>query len=303
MLSEEAIEAYIKSGKIAREIKKKVKNLVKPGTSYKWLAEKIENEIRAMGGEPAFPCNLSMASEAAHYTPLIDDEKVMESIGILKVDFGVHVNGYISDTSVSIDLSGEHEDLVKATEEALEKALGIVRPGVKIRDIAETISKTISYYNARPIRNLTGHSLERYNLHSGVSIPNSPSIGVRGTLKAGMAVAIEPFATHGIGYVVDSPTITIYALRGAPIKRKHLKGSLGRLFDIIYRDRRGLPFTERWYSTFMDKERLRETINEMLKKRLLHAYPVLVEASGSQVAQSEDSVLILEKETIAYTRL
>ncbi len=302
MLSDEVLEKYLKAGKIASYIKKRVKSIVKPGVSYVDIAYFVEKTIRERGGIPAFPCNISIASEAAHYTPLYNDCRVVPDNGILKVDFGVCIDGYLSDTAVSIDLSGEHEDLIKAAEEALDKAIEIVKPGVKVSEIGEVIEKTIKSYGANPIRNLTGHNLERYRLHAGLSIPNTKVFG-GGRIRDGMAIAIEPFATKGIGYVIDSKTITIYSI-SKPLSKVQKLGvkEAEELYKTIYNERKELPFTERWYTKYMSIDKIRRTIELMYKKKIIVGYPVLIEASGGQVAQAEDSIIVNKGEIIVYTR-
>ena len=302
MLSDDVIEKYMKAGRIASCIKKRLRGIVKPGVKYVEIADFVEKTIIEMGGIPAFPCNISLASEAAHYTPFHGDHKTVPDYGVLKIDFGVCIDGYLSDTAVSIDLSGEHEDLIKAAEEALDKAIEVIKPGIKVSEIGEVIEKTIKSYGANPIRNLTGHNLERYRLHAGLSIPNTRVWG-GGRIREGMAVAIEPFATKGIGYVVDSKTITIYSI-SKPLTKVHKLGvkEAEELYKIIYNERKELPFTERWYTRYMSIDKIRSTIEKMYKKKILTGYPVLVEASGGQVAQAEDSIIVLRGEIIVYTR-
>ena len=299
-LSEEDIEKVIKAGKIAFKVKSEIKSLVRPGMKYVDLATAIEDRIRSLGGEPAFPCNISIGEEAAHYTPLIDDSRVVPDTGVLKVDIGVHVDGYLADTSVSIDLSGENEMLIQSVEEALEKALELVSPGTKVSAVGEVIEKTIKYYGFKPIRNLTGHAMERYRLHTGFSIPNTKSGA--GTIKPGMLLAIEPFATTGIGYVVDGAVKTIFSFSKPLTKRKGLNSVVGSILERVYLMRKSLPFTERWYVTAELKKAFREALSRLEKNKTVIGYPVLVESSGQQVAQAEDTILVLEKETIITTR-
>lgn len=62
-------EALIKAGEIARQVKKEVVDLIKPGAKLYDIAEFVERRIVELGGKPAFPCNLSINEIAAHYTP------------------------------------------------------------------------------------------------------------------------------------------------------------------------------------------------------------------------------------------
>jgi len=301
-LDQGIINSYLKAGRISAEAKKRARALIRENISLLELAERIENEIRSMGGSLAFPVNLSIGSTAAHFSPLADSTEKLETNGILKVDIGVHVDGYIADTAFSIDLSGENEDLVKAAEEAVERVKEAIFPGIKISQISSIIEKAIKSYGAEPIRNLTGHGLDRYRLHTGLSIPNASSFTVRGVLLPNSAVAIEPFSTKGVGYVIDGKFVGIFSLKSVPSKKlRDLKDETRSLYERIFRERGELPFSERWYAKEVGLMRFREMIHEMVKRGVAQQYPVLIEASNSQVAQFEESFLLLEKEVIAYT--
>ncbi|MEM0020921.1 MAG: type II methionyl aminopeptidase [Fervidicoccaceae archaeon] len=301
-LAPEVINAYLKAGKIASEVKRRARGLVRKGVSLFSLAQEIEGIIRELGGSLAFPVNLSIGSIAAHYSPLLDSKEVLEAGGILKIDIGVHVNGYIADTAISIDLDGENEDLIKAAQEAVERVREILHPGVKLSLIGETIERVIRSYGATPIRNLTGHGLERFKLHTGLSIPNVSSFGIRGSINSNSAVAIEPFSTKGKGYVVDGKVIGIYSLKSVPPKKlKSISNESRSIYERIYQEREELPFSERWYASEQNFHIFRNAVSELLRNGAAQQYPVLIEISGSQVAQAEESFLILDKEVITYT--
>ena len=135
------------------------------------IAEKIESKIIELGGKPAFPTNLSINEIAAHYTPSYNDETLAH--GLLKVDLGVHIDGFISDTSFSLDLedSEENKKLIEASKKALEEAKKTIEKGIQINKIGKAIQETIESYGFSPIINLSGHQIEQYNLHAGLTIP------------------------------------------------------------------------------------------------------------------------------------
>ncbi|MGB9725739.1 MAG: type II methionyl aminopeptidase [Fervidicoccaceae archaeon] len=302
MLDEEAINSYLRAGKISAEVKKRARSFVKEGMSMLELAEKIENEIKELGGSLAFPVNLSIGSIAAHFSPLTDSQDKITKNGILKIDIGVHVNGYIADTAFSIDMDGENEDLVKAAEEAVNRVKESIYPGVKISQISEILEKTIKSYGAVPIRNLTGHGLDRYKLHTGINIPSVTSLMIRGSIPPNSAVAIEPFATKGAGYVTEGDIVGIYSLKSIPSKKlKNLGSDAKTLYEKIYRERGELPFSERWYSSSVGVSNFRRLMRELTLNGISQYYPILVEVTGSQVAQFEESFLLLDKEVIVYT--
>ena len=94
-------EKIIKAGKIASEVKSWIKPQIKKDMLLIEIAEKIEGKIFELGGKPAFPVNLSIDNIAAHYTPGHDDETLAR--GLLKIDFGVHVDGWTSDNAFSLE--------------------------------------------------------------------------------------------------------------------------------------------------------------------------------------------------------
>ncbi|AFH42321.1 type II methionyl aminopeptidase [Fervidicoccus fontis] len=302
-MEEEEIQSYINAGKISIEAKKYARSIAKPGMTFFELAEKIEGKIQELGGKLAFPCNLSFGHVAAHYSPLLDSEDIIPENGILKIDLGVHVNGFIADTAFSIDFSGENENLLMASKEALERAIDIIRPGIKISEISEIIEKTIISYEAKPIRNLTGHELQNYKLHSGLVIPNTKNLLVSGRLKPNIAIAIEPFATNGAGVVIDSNFTAIYSLNlKSPHETKKLEPTLRDFYRYIFDEFKELPFNERYFKNYIDKNTFRKNIATLVSKKLAIGYPMLIESGNGEVAQFEESILILEKEVIPYTK-
>ncbi len=284
------MERYLKAGEIACRVRKFAEQIVKPGISLLDIATKLENEIRALGGDPAFPINISINEVAAHYTPVPRDSLVVPENSVVKVDIGVHVDGCIADTAITIVFDSRYERLAEAAREALERALKIVKPGTRFSDVGRVIEGTIKSYGYRPILNLSGHSLDAYTIHAGDIIPNYRDIRNFGRFREGRAYAIEPFATDGIGLVDEAPTVTIYALRYNPKKLKNLDSEARMLFERIYSERKTLPFALRWYTE--DPAKLVNTLRRLSSASLLIEYPVLVERTRGMVAQFEHTVLI-----------
>ena len=159
-------QGIILAGKIASEIKKWIKPQIKKGMPLLEIAENIESKMDELGGKPAFPTNLSINEIAAHYTPSYDDETLAH--GLLKVDFGVHIDGWVSDTAFSMDLenSEENKKLIESSEKALEEAEKIIEKGISLNEIGKAIQEAINSYGFSPIINLSGHQIEQYSLHA-----------------------------------------------------------------------------------------------------------------------------------------
>ncbi|MHC1610837.1 MAG: type II methionyl aminopeptidase [Candidatus Methanospirareceae archaeon] len=281
---EVVLEKYRAAGKILAEVKEGAIARVKEGALLLEVAEFVEQSIREKGAEPAFPCNISRNEEAAHATPSIDDETVFGK-DLVKVDIGVHVDGYIADSAVTIDLTGENAELVGASEAALKAAITIIRDGISTGEIGEAIESAIRERGYKPLVNLSGHGLARYNAHSQPTIPNvGYEHGV--VLKENDVVAIEPFATDGRGRVVEGRKVEIYGLRKAkPVRVSEAKKLLKEIEKY-----QGLPFARRW----LPRERLDLALRTLKNTGALREYPVLREEGRGLVSQAEHTVIVRE---------
>ena len=289
MLSEEELQKYREAGKILAEVREEIKPMVKIGTKLLEIAEKAEELIRNKGAQPAFPCNVSVNEIAAHYSPPANDETVIKEGDVVKVDLGAHVDGYIADTAFTV-VTGDGKELVEAVERALEAAISTVRPGIDVGEIGKAVEEAITAAGFKPIRNLTGHSLARWDLHAGITIPNVNERTGQ-TLNPGDVLAIEPFATDGAGYVEDQKRTHIFRyLRDAPTR---LRMTRGLLRDIKQRYN-GLPFAERWLTKRMSKLRLELSLRELIAVGALWPYHVLAERAKGKVAQAEHTVIVTE---------
>jgi methionine aminopeptidase, type II len=286
---ESFLENFRKAGQIAKKIKKHLPTLLNPGESVLDIVETIEKMIKDEGGEPGFPVNISINSIAAHYTASIDDATLIGDNDIIKIDFGVAVNGCISDNAITIDLSEKNQKLLEASKEALRIATEMIKPGVGNGDIGKAIENKIKEYGFRPIENLTGHLIEPYNLHAGIDVP---SVGRENDyfFKEGDVVAIEPFATDGAGRVVDTDMVEIYSVQSRANLR--MRASQDLLFKLTKRYLT-LPFAKRWIVDLVKtKLVLRAALNELVENNCLHPYYVLKEEKGGLVSQFEHTLIV-----------
>jgi methionyl aminopeptidase len=298
MLTDQELESYRKAGKTLAEVREEIRPLVKVGASILELAEKAEELVRQKGAKPAFPCNICINEVAAHYSPVAGDVIVIKEGDMVKVDIGAHVDGYIADTAFTV-VTGTGVEMVGAAEKALEAAIAVVKPGVDVGEIGRVVEETITAAGFKPIRNLTGHSLARWDLHAGITVPNVKE-KTGATLNTGDVLAIEPFATDGAGYVEDQKKVYIFRhLQDAPTR---LRMSRELLRD-IKRDYNELPFAERWLAKKMSKLRLELTLRELTGVGALWPYYVLAERGKGKVAQAEHTVIVTEQGCEVTTRL
>jgi len=287
----EDLEKFEKSGRILSEMREYVKQMSIQGKSVLQICDDVERKIIELGARSAFPCNVGINEVAAHYTSPKDDETTVPDGSIVKIDFGVELDGCITDTAISRSLNPAYDSMILAAETALQEALSAVAPGRKLSDIGGIIERAINRYGYKPIRNLTGHKIDRYSLHAGKSVPNVAGME-GGKFEVGEVYAIEPFATlkEAEGAVHEARNAYIFRL----VRAKGAKSIEAKdLVDYIQSQFKSLPFASRWiYNWRNDAE---AAFLELLKNRLIIGYPVLVEKSGAVVSQAEHTVLVTEE--------
>jgi len=293
------IDDYIKAGKIASEVREMVRVKDWVGKSVFDVCEEVENEILKRGAKCAFPVNASINEIAAHYTAEPNDPITIKDTDLVKIDLGAQINGFIADTAVTVCYDPQYDGLVQAAEEALSKAMSMVKIGVKASDVGRTIETTIKQMGFKPIANLSGHSLEQYTIHAGKTIPNIWSIGGF-TLSGESAYACEPFVTtaEGGGFVRNGKIKNIFALNS---RKKTKNEEADKLLDYIWENFNMLPFALRWITKKWDEKEARNLLDYLINKKAIQAYPVLIEIHEQRVAQAEHTFIPNENGALVTT--
>lgn len=287
-------QKILKAGEIAKQVKAYARTIAKPGVSLLELAEKIESKVEELGGKNAFPCNLSIDNIAAHYTPSHNDET--KAHGLLKVDFGVHIDGWVADNAFSVDLenSEENKKLIEAAEKALEAASKTIKKGISTSEIGKAIQKEIESQGFSPILNLSGHEISEYELHAGLTIPNYED-GRSSKISEGL-YAIEPFASTGSGRVHDGKPSGIYQLQSEKTPRSPIAREA---ITLIAENYQTLPFCSRWIVKKMGTKAL-FGLKQLEDNGNIHQYSQLIENPNAKVAQAENTFLV-EKDKVTVT--
>ena len=283
------IEDYIKAGKIAGEVRENVRKKDWIGSTLTEICEYVESEIIKRGAKCAFPVNTSLNEVAAHYTAEPNDPKTVSDSDLIKIDLGAQINGYIADTAVTVNYDSQYDSLVQAAENALEVAMSMIKSGVKSKDVGRKIQNTVMDMGFKPIANLSGHSLDQYTIHAGKTVPNMWSIGSF-DFSEDEAYACEPFVTakNGLGFVRNGKIKNIFALSS----RKRTKDDeADRLLEFIWDNFNMLPFALRWIVKEWEEKEARRLLDILIKKKVVKAYAILVEASGKTVAQAEHTFI------------
>ncbi len=285
-------ETWYKAGEIAHKILSSIEKEIRPGKKVLELCEKIEQMIRDEGARPAFPANISINEVAAHYTSPPGDRTTIPNKALVKVDLGVLMDdGAIADTAITVGIGIDKKlvELIRATKEALSVAIEHVKAGVRVGFIGELIWKIAHDRGFGVLADLGGHSIDKWNLHSGITIPNVPRM-FSPKLKENMIIAIEPFLIPVGKDSSTNPDMTrvfIFSIRNH-------QGD--RILETLYKMFDKLPFTLRWIGKArMDpifRERLERVLIEKFYEGRIRAYPTLIESERRWVSQFEHTILV-----------
>ncbi len=265
---------------------------VRAGMGVLEVAVSVEAEIVKRGGQPAFPTGIGVNEVTAHYAPQAGESARLGENDLVKIDYGVHIDGYVADTSLTVSENPNFLTLMEATQRALQSAIDSAKRDRRIGEMSKAIESVAAKAGFKPISNLSGHTLLQYTVHAGKSIPNeySPNLPM---LKKGDVFAVEPFLTlpDAAGYVVEGKQETIFSIM---MRKKTGIAELDNLTDMIWNSRKTLPFTPRWFEKDYSGDKLMRLLKELEQRRLLRSYPVLVEASGKPVAQFEHTLAYVD---------
>ncbi|HUY70350.1 MAG TPA: type II methionyl aminopeptidase [Candidatus Baltobacteraceae bacterium] len=288
-MEENEIKIMKEVGAASKEAMLKAKGMIKPGVRIMDVAEATEKFLREKGYGLAFPINLSINEQAAHFTPSVGDDSVFPEDALVKIDFGAEKNGFLGDGAITLDLSGRHSKMVEAATMALDNAISMAKAGAEVGKIGGVIEETITKMGFKPIKNLGGHGVEEHDLHAGIFVPNFDNHDDT-VLEEGEVIAIEPFVTNGRGMVVNSDACEIYSYAGATA----IRSTDGRkIMEYLDANHPTEPFAVRWLSEIIDsKFRLYAAIGELLRAGVIEPHNGLIESANGMVAQAEAELLV-----------
>lgn len=137
-MNSDYLTSYRKAAEIHRQVRQWAqKNIIKPGATLTEMAEGIEESVRALTGHMGleegdslvagmgFPTGLNLNNVAAHYSPNAGNKMVLQHGDVMKVDFGVHVNGHIVDSAWTVAFDPVYDNLLKAVQEATNTGIKV----------------------------------------------------------------------------------------------------------------------------------------------------------------------------------
>lgn len=299
-MNDEMYEKYILAGEIAADAREYGASLIKTDVRFLEIANKVESKILDAGASLAFPVNISVNEIAAHYSPKHNDTLVFKKEDVVKLDIGAHIDGYIADTAITVEVeTNNFENMITASSEALNAAIGLIKPGINLVEVGKTVKETIVSYGYKPIDNLMGHSMQRYIIHAGVSVPNVPDRSHNAKPKVGDVLAIEPFATNGAGHVSSGSGSNIYLCKDTFNSRLIRDKRINITYNKMKSNFKTLPFAQRWFEKLLPNSEI--TLKKLAFLGLIKQYPQLIDAKKGIVTQKEHTVILTDDGCEAIT--
>ena len=294
MMNEEEIKYFKKAGEIAGLARDYGKKLIQEGNSVKEILDSVEEFIKNKNAGIAFPAQISINNFAAHSCSDFNDETKIKANDVVKLDVGAHINGFIGDTAVTVNLDNEFKDLVQASKKALNEASKMFTPGTPVGEIGGVIQDTITNEGFSPIKNLSGHGLGKFEIHTKPSIPNIrlPNSFI---LEDGMTVACEPFATNGKGLIDNGGIATVFSIDHIrPVRSPFARQILEKIKTF-----NGLPFTTRWLVKEFGPGKTKLGLKELERAGIIYGHPPLKEVANGMVSQHEHSFIVGDRPYIS----
>uniref|UniRef100_A0A7S0DS25 Methionine aminopeptidase 2 n=1 Tax=Amorphochlora amoebiformis TaxID=1561963 RepID=A0A7S0DS25_9EUKA len=316
------IIALREAAEVHRQVRQYVYKFIRPGLPLLEVAQRIENAtkflVRQNGTQRGwgFPTGLSVNHVAAHYTPNYGEpERIIRFHDVIKVDFGVQIKGWIIDSAFSIAFDKRHLGLLEASKKATEAGIRAAGIGVKLKDIGAAIQNVMESYTSelsntndikkrnenvsvriRVISDLGGHSMKRYDIHAGKSVP-CVACNDDTRMEAGEVYAIETFASTGTGVVEERGNCSHYMWNSkcdlTKLKQRLLKKpSAFRLAQHIRSRYHTLAFCRRWLDDAGFKNHL-AALSTLVNAKAVTPYPPIVDhREGCFVAQFEHTIYL-----------
>lgn len=202
------IEQMRKSGKITAKTLARLIEATKPGISTHELDRIAEDSIRSMGGIPTFkgyngyPASIctSVNSQVVHGIP---GSYVLADGDLLSIDIGTTLEGYVSDSAVTVAVGTVSEEavrLLEVTRECLMLAIAQMQIGNHLGDIGAAVQSYAEKNGYGVVRELVGHGIGT-KMHEEPQVPNYGKAGSGIELRRGLVLAIEPMITQGTWHV------------------------------------------------------------------------------------------------------
>jgi methionyl aminopeptidase len=318
-MSNKTLVNAIKSANVHKKTNYYIRDLIKPGITLKEIANLIENKVKeeiAFDIENpsqkgiAFPVGLSLNNCAAHYTPnYYDADIILKESDILKVDYGVHIEGTIIDSAFTIHFDPKYDEFVKLSKDLTNYAVSLCRPDVILGELGADIEEYIKskeliidgkLCKMNVMSEISGHMISQYQIHAGKAVPNV-AINYNVRMKEYEYYAIEPFLTTGLGKSIIKGDNSHFMLSNSLNNLNKLKSDEKKLYHLIYKNFNTLPFCQKWLYQLNKELEHDKLLKKLEEKQILNVYPPIWDIEGSIISQFEHTIFVKENGIINLT--
>ena len=314
-MNEDFLKDYRQAAEVHRQVRKYARSAIKPGMGLTEIAELIENGTRHLTGHMgleegdnliggvAFPTGLSLNHCAAHYTPNAGNKMTLKQEDVMKVDFGVHVNGRIVDSAFTVAFEPQYDELLASVKDATNTGIRLAGIDARMSEIGEGIQEAMESYEVtingqtypvKSIRNLNGHTIGPYSIHggdAGKSVPIVKGGPENVKMEEGETYAIETFGSTGKGVVRDDMETSHYSKVPNAPKVALRVASAKSLLRSIDKNFGTLPWCRR-YLDRLGHDKYLLGLNNLVQAGIVQDFPPLVDVKGSYTAQYEHTILL-----------
>ncbi len=209
--SQKDMEKMRAVGELIAEVRETLRSMVAPGVTTLELNAQAEKMMRDAGAIPTFigykPRGMSpfpfaiCASANEQIVHGFSTDVPLKEGDIISLDMACTLEGFVGDTATTIpvgEIGDDLKQLIRVTEECLDKAIAECRPGKRVGDIGHAVQSHAEPYGYGIVRDYTGHGIGR-QMHEAPQIPNYGRPGTREKIRAGYCFAIEPMLNMGTG--------------------------------------------------------------------------------------------------------
>jgi methionyl aminopeptidase len=281
------------------------------------LIEQHINELsdsNELNGGIAFPTGISINNIAAHFTPNKNYDKLLNKSDVIKIDYGIHSNGYIIDSAFTINLDNKYNALLNASKESIETVIKNIGVGTHFSDLSEIIEEVAVSYEyddngtLKPIKiidNLYGHNIKQWQIHAGKFLYPTVHKNDYQIVEDGEIMAIEVFVSNGDGITVIDENLNNYSHYN--LKSEYMDNTiplfsnkkLNILSNIIKNNYKTMPFCPRFINNNRKKFETYASITslqQLFSCGIINSYPPLLETNpDSKIAQFEHTIYVSEE--------
>jgi curved DNA binding protein len=309
LVSPGVLDKYQAAGKIVNAVLERVIAKATAGASVAEICEFGDKELDAelakvyakkkMEKGIAFPTCVSANEIAGHYSPLKSETTTLKDGDLVKIDLGVHIDGFIAVAAHTVVVGGQavdgkKADVVLAAYNALQGALRTMKPGNTNYDVTDVIGQVAESYKCQPLEGVLSHELKKHLLDGNNVIINKATFDQKveeHEFNLNEVFGLDVFVSTGEGKTKETEyRSTIYK---RAIERTYtLKLKASRAFYAEAVDKYPtMAFTLR---SFADETSAKLGVSEAVKHDLFHAYPVLTEKAGEFIAHFKYTVAIMK---------